>query len=994
MKNTVLSLLCILLVSNLMFAQKTQIQTATEKEVMAARQVMMRVVGMKSEAFSFEKIPAENGLDVYEVTAVGGKVKVKGSSTIAMTRAAYDYIRKACNLQYTWSSDKLVLPASLPDLTIARTVSPYKFRQYYNVCAYGYTTAFWKWEDWQKELDWMALHGINMPVAMAGQEAVWQKVYREMGMTDPELKNYFAGPAFLPWQRMGNVNKHAGPLPQDYIDGQRDLQKQLIERMLQLGMQPIVPAFSGFVPEAYKRLYPDAKLLEVKGWCNFPDTNQSYILPPGSADFVNIGKKFIEEYQKTYGKVHYYLADLFNENEVPVSNANRYNELAGFGKSVYDAINAGDPEGTWVMQGWLFFNNQQFWDKPSVKAFLSEVPNDRMLIIDLANEVFHGWEKLDNFYGKPWIYSVIHNYGGNSQMIGNLPHYASDAAAMLANAKKGNMTGFGISPEGIQNNEVVYELLTDLSWSSKAIDIKAWLKDYVKQRYGKDDDKLFYAWTGLLESIYSNPIENPRNIYQNRPRLSPATNLPDNPAFDQAVASFLTNAAPYMTNPRFKHDLVQLTVQYAGEKTDKLINRALEVYLQGDTAKCAMLFNKVQELMIMMDALTYTLPEQRLETWIGDARKWGKLPTEGNYYEENAKRQVTVWGNSNTAVLYEYAAKVWSGLIRDYYLGRWLYFSNSLITGTALDLNNWEENWITKPGLNSKAAATGDVLAYALALYNAAGEAVATYTPQVSINAKYAGNNQAVLNIVPNSTNQGQEFTALKAAETGKAAKTKKEDKKAAVKEEAKTVKAFYTTDGSSVGMAATPASQTDKVTLPALVKAAAFYDNKNLGDETSLFLPISFGKPVTVNPAPTSKYASAPALLNDAIKGSPNFKDGKWMGFEGDNMNATIDLEQSFKVSKVTINYLDNGNSWIFPPSAMSIQISEDGKKFTTIYSRDFDTHYWSAAAAIKKFTASFPEETARYIKVIVFNQGTCPKGSYCEGKKSWMFLDEITVE
>ncbi|MBK7030839.1 MAG: alpha-N-acetylglucosaminidase C-terminal domain-containing protein [Bacteroidales bacterium] len=998
MNRLILSLVTLLFIfPGISFGQKN-LPSTEEKELMAAKQVIMRLIGMKAESFKFEKIPDEKGLDVFEVIALDGKVLVKGSSTIAMTRGAYEYLRSACNIQYNWSTDKVTPPSSFPDLTIPRTVSPYKHRLYYNVCAYGYTNPFWKWEQWQKELDWMALHGINMPIAMAGQEAVWHKVYSDMGMTDLEIRSHFTGPAFLPWQRMGNVNKHAGPLPSSYIDASKELQKQVMIRMQQLGMDPVVPAFSGFVPAAYKRIYPDSKILDVKGWCNFPDSNQAYILPPGSSDFINIGKRFIEEYNRTYGKVHYYLADLFNENEVPVTAANKSEELADFGKSVYDAINAGDPEGTWVMQGWLFYNNRTFWNNENVKSFLSKIPNDRMIIIDLANESFHGWEQIDSFYGKPWIYSIIHNYGGSSQWVGNLPLYATDAAKMLNSPAKGNISGFGISPEGVLNNEVVYELLTDVSWTSKPVDIKAWLKAYTEQRYGVYNENLLNAWMGLLESVYSIPTAHPLNKYQNRPSMSPGSNLDQSRAFDQAVAIFLQEAEAFKNNPGFKNDLIQLVVQFAGMKTDLLIDQALLLHKQGNTTQSQLLFGKVQELMLMMDGLMHNLPQQRLENWIEDARKWGTTPAERDFYESNAKRQLTMWGNKSTPVLYEYASKVWSGLIREYYMNRWMNYADALKNGKQPAFDNWEEDWINTPGLKSKAPVTGDVLTYARLLYNTAGEFTVKYLNQVNIKSRYKGNNQAEITLAPNHLSPDQAFTAVVAA----AEKTKKPvvapKGKTKVVQEEKTqpsVQIFYTTNGSKPGPTSLSTQKPFTVELPAVIKAQAYYNDQPFGEVNYLSLPLSFGKTAVLNSAPSTKYpGNGGSSITDGIFGTTEFNTGNWLGFEGINLHATINLEKTTKIKSVTISYLENGNSWIFGPSALVVHVSNDGITYTPVYTKDFDTHYWSASAVLSTFTANFTETEAKFVKVNVYNQGICPDGSQCAGKKSWLFVDEIKVD
>jgi alpha-N-acetylglucosaminidase len=941
-------------------AQLTQKEIA-DREIMAAKQVLMRVVGMRSSAFEFEKIaPEQGGLDVYEVIALGGKVQVKGSSSIAMTRGAYDYMRKACNVQYTWSSQQVMLPKDLPDMNIPRTVSPYRFRQYYNVCNFGYSTAFWNFSDWEKEIDWMAMHGINMPLALTGQEAVWQKVYKDMGLSPEEISDFFSGPAFLPWQRMGNAFKHDGPLPQSYIGKSLELQKQILTRMKQLGMQPIVPGFSGIVPKAYSRINPNAQLREMKGWCDFPDENKSYILAPGSADFTSIGKSFIAEYRRTYGDVHLYLADLFNENEPTVSATNRDADLAAYGKSVYDAINAADPQGVWVMQGWLFFNQQNFWDKNAVKSFLSQVPDNRMMIIDLANESFAGWDKLDAFSGKPWIYSVIHNYGGNSQLGGNLPFFATNPAEMLASPKKGNLTGFGISPEGIENNEVVYELLTQMAWTNKAINIKDYFSDFSRERYGKTDPSIVEAWINLFSSVYTSNNEHSLNLYQARPPRSGNVNMRDDRAFDDAAACFIRAIPQYGNSPLFRNDLAQVITQYAGNKTDALLKRALELNDQGMKEESKRAFDRAFELMSMMDGLTYTMPDQRLERMIENARKWGDTKEESDYLEADAKRQVTQWGPGTTPVLHEYAAKVWSGLIRGYYLGRWQAYASSLQTGNSLDLNEWENRWITTPGNLTKAPNTGDVNKYAVTLYNATREYLNENLPLVIVSGAYQGNNQVLVSLYPM----------------------------------ADSLKISYTVNGKDPVANGTLYDKPFTTALPAQVKAVGFRGSKVAGDVAVQMLPVTFGKSASLNPIPSGKYqARFGATLTDGKEGSENSNDGNWVGYEGENMGTLITLEGTFKISELTLSYLECGYSRIFAPRSVIVETSTDGINFKMAAVHDFDDNVWPMPSKKNKLTLSFPSTDAAFIRLLVFNRGTCPAGHPAAGSKAWMFIDEISA-
>ena len=74
-----------------------------------------------------------------------------------------------------------------------------RFRYYQNVCTVSYSSAWWQWPRWQREIDWMAMNGINLPLAFMGQEAIWQRVYLSLGLDQQDVDQHFAGPAFLAW---------------------------------------------------------------------------------------------------------------------------------------------------------------------------------------------------------------------------------------------------------------------------------------------------------------------------------------------------------------------------------------------------------------------------------------------------------------------------------------------------------------------------------------------------------------------------------------------------------------------------------------------------------------------------------------------------------------------------------------------------------------------------------------------------------------------------
>ena len=114
---------------------------------------------------------------------------------------------------------------------------------------------------------------------------------------------------------------------------------------------------AGFVPRAMAKRFPTEPIQQMGGWAGFPEDAHSTILMPTSGLYERIGSAYIREWQKVFGPAKFYLADSFNEMQVPVpaDRDGRLETLAKFGQAVYGAIKAGRSDATWVMQGWLFY---------------------------------------------------------------------------------------------------------------------------------------------------------------------------------------------------------------------------------------------------------------------------------------------------------------------------------------------------------------------------------------------------------------------------------------------------------------------------------------------------------------------------------------------------------------------------------------------------------------------------------------------------------------
>ena len=662
-----------------------------------AQQVIERFAGNKAPVELSLSLNKQDGCDVFETSVKDGKLNVKGSSGVALCRGFYDYVKSKGAGINSWSGNRIALPARLADEPAEQTVSPFRHHYYFNVVTYGYTMPYWDWTRWEKEIDWMALHGIDMPLALAANEAISARVWKKLGLTDEEIADYFVGPAHFPWMRMGNISGVDGPLPQSWHTEQVALQHKILDRMKSLDMKPVCPGFAGFVPKTMTRLFPNIKLLETS-WCGGAFHN--WMLSPDEDLFRRIGQMFIEEWEKEFGKNDYYIVDSFNEMDIPFppkGTPERYSLLAKYGDEVYSSIKAGNPDAVWVMQGWMFGYQRHIWNYETLQALVSKVPDDKMLLLDLAEDYNHlfwkngaNWEFYKGFYNKEWVYSVIPNMGGKSGLTGDLEFYANGKLEALNSPNKGRMTGYGMAPEGTENNEVLYELVCDGGWTDKKIDVDGWLKNYSICRYGNVTPNVTAFWNGLRKSVYGTFTDHPRYNWQFRPLTVLKGSIEANEEFYKGIEA-LTKAAPTLKNaPLFIVDFSEMTAQYLGGKLEILAQAINEAYQNGEPAKAAEMEKQFTHLALGMDNVLVAHPTLRMENWIDYARKHGDTPQLKDYYEMNARRIVTIWGPP----VDDYAARIWSGLIRDYYVPRWQHYFDSKRTGKPSDLTEWERNWV------------------------------------------------------------------------------------------------------------------------------------------------------------------------------------------------------------------------------------------------------------------------------------------------------------
>ena len=142
---------------------------------------------------------AVNGKETFVLTSADGKPCVKGSTLSALTSGLGWYLNYTAGVNLSWNNlttDLSAIEFPLPQQETHTSAADYRY--YLNYCTFSYSMSTWTWERWQQEIDWMALHGINMPLQIIGLEEVWRRLLTEdYGYTAKEANDFIGGPGFM-----------------------------------------------------------------------------------------------------------------------------------------------------------------------------------------------------------------------------------------------------------------------------------------------------------------------------------------------------------------------------------------------------------------------------------------------------------------------------------------------------------------------------------------------------------------------------------------------------------------------------------------------------------------------------------------------------------------------------------------------------------------------------------------------------------------------------
>lgn len=638
---------------------------------------------------------APDTIDYYVIAEADNRPHITANNRVSAASGLRHYLKEFAGAQLTWDCMTPPIPDSLPlPAEPIRRATQQRLRYYLNYCTHSYSMTFWDKRRWQQEIDWMALHGINAPLAMTGTDAVWDAVLRRLGYPEDKIRDFIAAPAYQAWWLMNNLEGEGAPMSAGQLQRQTELQQFILSGMRDLDMEPVLPGYSGMVPhDAREQL--GLEVADPGKWCGYP--RPAFLLPT-DPKFPKIARIYYEEQSRLYGTAKYYSMDPFHEG----GNTQGV-DLTAAARAIGKTMTEASPDAVWLIQGWQ--------ENPRAEI-LDALPSDRLTVLDLNAETNPQWSRRGH-RGHLWVWCMLLNFGGNEGLYGKLDHVtqAIDAARHSATPP----AGIGLTMEGIENNPVMYELVSDLVWTADStVCSRQWLRNYTRSRYGKLSPAIDLAWTLLANSVYSADSANRQQGTTESPFCARPSDNPVNasswanaePYYDpadviRAACVFASVADSFSDSPHYIHDLIDVTRQAVAEAGRLEARKFADAATHGDSAAYHAAAKRFLNLILVQDTLLASTPSFRLGHFTEAARKSAVSQEISDGMERDARRLVTTWGNrtaSDTGGLHDYSNREWQGLLADFYYPRWQrWFAERMAQWPEMpeiDFYHMEELWV------------------------------------------------------------------------------------------------------------------------------------------------------------------------------------------------------------------------------------------------------------------------------------------------------------
>lgn len=610
-----------------------------------------------ADSFVFETCDSTDGFDCYKISAKDKKIVISGNNNVAKAMGYYRYLKEYCNVLLT-SGDfdiSYIKTAPLPKEEIACTV-PQKIRMAMTYERAACQSEAWGFDRWEKELDFMAMNGVNTPVIIAGCDGVLFKALLELRIKEENALEFISGSSFFPRQLTGNVFGYLPLGSADYFDKKINIGFRATERAKELGMSPVHQGYIPTVPFTFRKNYSKADLIKMPVWNQFAP---SMTLDPSDTVHIDLFiKTFLNKQKELLGEVHNYIYDPLYD--VDFKGYNSYvDKMTG---EYLSLIKDFDPEATWF-------------------AHCESLPNinvklDSLVLID---ENGSAYDNSLGFAGNDFVVGYRGNIYGRTVICGDMETLAENPYS-AALKKYPNAAGTGLFFDCDYENQMFYSLACKMLTESGSASLKDFTRQYSLSRYGTDEyaedllslQKLCYCRGSALNQASALCARPCTEIEHTAPHDTFERPYDNKELFALAKKMIYSGSKK---NDNLRKDLQNILRQVLSNLLRPLYLQATECFFRQQVQAYEKTSNAFMEIVGDIDRLLKTVKDTNIFTHMERARQLGDAKALRQNLEINFLMYHTVWGPFKNSQIYDISWREWGGMINDLYAKRWyLYF--------------------------------------------------------------------------------------------------------------------------------------------------------------------------------------------------------------------------------------------------------------------------------------------------------------------------------
>lgn len=605
-----------------------------------------------ADQFVLKTIDSDNGYDCYEIYSEDKKVVLAGNSPLSQAMAYYDYLGRYHGVVIT-SGDydiSTISSAPLPEEKINRTIKR-KIRAMTSYEAFSLSGNFRGFDRWEKEIDFMAMHGFNRALQPVGFDGVLFRTLTDIGMPENFCLEFSSGPAFLMNQLTGNIAGTNSVNSKEYLERKITVGKLISDRERSLGIEPIFPAAIPSVPFSLRKKYIKMDIFKAPMWHNFPPI---FFIRPKNAFFSVFNKKFLTVQREALGETHSYIFEGVYESDKKGYNSH----LADLGKALEEMLNEFDKDAVCYLH------------TSSINAdFFKSCSGDKYIFLDDCEMS----KNSDTLSDKKYIPEVSGNRYGRTGIYGNVQKLCDNP---FANSELGGALAF----DTFDINPVYCAAALKAITAADSFERDDFIRDFCTKRYKTDsfsDDII-----SLIDLCSSDECTG--SIICARP----CTNVKHTAPYDTMERSYdfhkLYPIAQRIINSEDKKidamraDIQSIVRQFLSDLAYPVYIKATEFFREKNVRNFEQASNLFLEICEDIDRLLKTREETNFCTKYVEAQELGSSQEEKESLQINFLLLHTIWGPFDHSILYDTVWNEWGGLVKDYYEARWHMYYRSL----------------------------------------------------------------------------------------------------------------------------------------------------------------------------------------------------------------------------------------------------------------------------------------------------------------------------